>query len=137
MDKNNKIVKFIMGIVVVFVVVFIIVGLLSNTSGRNVKEVSEKGFEEYQSKDLESKIAYLKDKINLTTSTPRKASVELTSPNLYDELPDINKYPLTVEGTGDINIEIFASPEKAGTDKDGWIIEVAKEFNEQKIEVDG
>ncbi|MGB8451828.1 MAG: VWA domain-containing protein [Anaerocolumna sp.] len=135
MDKNNKIFKFIAGIVVVFVVVFIIVGLLSNNSG--VKEVSRKDFDEYQSKDLNSKMDYLKDKINLTTSTPRKASVELTSPNLYDELPDIEKYPLTVEGTGVINIEIFASPEKAGSDKDGWINEAAKDFNEQKYEVDG
>lgn len=136
MDKNNKVLKFISGIVIVFVVVFIIVGLLSRGNPR-VQEVNQKEYEEYQSKDLNSKITYLKDKINLTTSTPRKASVELATPNLYDELPEIGKYPLTVEGTGDINVEIFSSPEKAGADKDGWLNEAAEEFNKQKLEANG
>jgi Ca-activated chloride channel family protein len=44
-------------------------------------------------------------------------------------LPDISKYPLSVEGNGDINIEIFTSGEKAGDDTDSWLIECAKKFN--------
>ena len=36
-------------------------------------------------------------------------------------------YPYTVEGDGgDINAEIFVSPEKAGNGKDGIINEIAK-----------
>jgi Ca-activated chloride channel family protein len=127
---NNKIVKFIFGIVAVFVIVLVLVNLAGNPK---TKETSE--FTSYSEKDITGKIAYLKDKINITESTPRKASVELNTASLYDELPDIEKYPLSVEGTGDIVLEIFVSPEKAGSGKDGWLIEAAKEFNAQKFKV--
>jgi Ca-activated chloride channel homolog len=133
-ERNNKVIKFILSIIAVFVVVFVIVGIFSNTSG---KSGSKAAFQEYEGKDLTGKIDYLKSKINVTNGTPRKASVELDSTNLYDELPNIDKYPLSVEGTGEINIEIFASPEKAGENKDGWIIETAKNFNNEKIKVNG
>lgn len=136
MERNNKILKFIVSIVAVFVIVFIIVGLFSNNPGSGNSN-SKTAFKEYSAKDLSGKIEYLKNSIKVTTETPRKASVELNSPNLYDELPEINKYPLSVEGTGDINVEIFASPEKSGEDKDGWIIDAANKFNAEKLEVDG
>lgn len=49
--------------------------------------------------------------------------------DLYAELPEIDKYPLAVEGNGDIDIEIFTSGEKAGKDNDSWLIDVANSFN--------
>ncbi len=67
--------------------------------------------------------------ITVNTSTPRKASVELGNTSLADELPEIEKYPLTVEGNGQVNIEIFATSEKSGSNKDGWLNEMAEEFN--------
>ncbi|MBQ1660364.1 MAG: VWA domain-containing protein, partial [Clostridia bacterium] len=55
-----------------------------------------------------------------------------------EELPDIQKsYPLTVTGSGNINIEIFSSPEKAGTGTDGWLNEVAEDFNKENFSVNG
>ena len=55
-----------------------------------------------------------------------------------EELPDINKtYPLTVEGNGAINIEIFSSPEKAGTGTDGWLNDVAADFNRENHTING
>lgn len=50
-------------------------------------------------------------------------------------MPDISQYPLSVEGTGNINIEIFSSPEKAGEGTDGWLNEVAKKFNSSNQKV--
>lgn len=44
-------------------------------------------------------------------------------------MPEISQYPFSIEGNGDINIEIFSSPEKAGEGTDGWLNEVAKKFN--------
>ena len=71
---------------------------------------------------------YLKT-INVQNGTPVKSTVNIGQTALKDELPDISQYPLSVEGTGNINIEIFSSPEKAGDGTDGWLNEVAKKFN--------
>ena len=59
--------------------------------------------------------------------------IQITDTNLYDELPEITKYPLQVEGNGDIDIEIFTSGEKAGKDTDRWMIEVAEDLNRSNL----
>jgi Ca-activated chloride channel family protein len=134
MNRGN-LVKFVAGIAMIFVVVLIVVSLVSRGSDGNDR--NQKELEAYNTKGLNEKMDYLTKGIQVNTNNPRKASIELTPPSLYDELPDISKYPFVVEGTGDINIEIFASPEKSGKNKDGWILEVAEEFNSQGYEVDG
>lgn len=50
-----------------------------------------------------------------------------------DELPDIeSSYPFVVEGTGEVNIEIFSSGEKAAeSGSDSFLTEMAKKFNNQ------
>lgn len=133
--KNNNLLKFITGIAVVFIIILAVVMIASKaTTGENR---GQKELEAFNNKSLDEKLTYLSDKIRVDTNSPRKASVELASPSLYDELPDISKYPISVEGTGDINIEIFASPEKSGEKTDGWILQVAKAFNEQAFTADG
>lgn len=131
MNRGNLI-KFITGIVVVFGIILVIVTLASKGTG-GVNKV----FETYSSKGMNEKIDYLEKNIKVNTNSPRKASIELASPSLYDELPGIDKSPIVVEGNGDINIEIFASPEKAGQDKDGWIVDVAEKFNSQGYKING
>lgn len=123
---RGKIMKFIAAIAVLFVVILVIVTIASNGS----KKVNS-------NLDLNGKIEDLNKRIRVDTNSPRKASVELATPSLYDELPDINKYPMVVEGKGDVNIEIFASPEKSGSNKDGWIVDVAEQFNEQAYKING
>ena len=51
-----------------------------------------------------------------------------------DELPDIDaSYPFVVEGTGDVNVEIFSSGEKAAdSGSDAFLTEMAKKFNSQR-----
>ncbi len=135
MNGKNNLVKFALGIGVIFIVVLILVSMASKFSG--VSNRDEKELETFNNKSLTEKLEYLSQSIKVGTNSPRKASVDLATPSLYDELPEIEKYPLVVEGTGDINIEIFASPEKSGDGKDGWIVEVAKKFNEQGYTIDG
>lgn len=50
-----------------------------------------------------------------------------------DELPDIeSSYQFVVEGTGEVNIEIFSSGEKAAeSGSDSFLTEMAKKFNSQ------
>ena len=67
-----------------------------------------------------------------------KKDISLTSLDSADELPDLNKtYPYTVEGNGKVNVEIFASTEKAGSGKDGILNDIAKDFNNQNQSIDG
>ncbi len=74
---------------------------------------------------------YLRN-VNVNTVSPRKATVDFNSNDLANTLPDIEEYPLTITGDGQVNIEIFASPEKAGSGTDGWLNEAAKAFNNQR-----
>ena len=71
----------------------------------------------------------LMKKVNYTTAEPVKGTLSLNENSLYDELPEITKYPLAVEGEGDVDIEIFTSGEKAGNGNDSWLIDCAVAFN--------
>ncbi len=56
--------------------------------------------------------------------------------DLKDTLPDIGKFELVVNPTvsaGEIAVEIFASVEKSGKGFDGWIVEVANDFNRRNL----
>ncbi|MBQ9228008.1 MAG: VWA domain-containing protein [Eubacterium sp.] len=76
--------------------------------------------------------------VDITTASPQKAAIDSLAGNVADELPDIDtSYPLTVTGNGDVDIEIFTSTEKGGTGTDGWLNDVAKDFNAQGYTVDG
>ncbi|MDR1797480.1 MAG: hypothetical protein LBR44_08610 [Clostridiales Family XIII bacterium] len=52
-------------------------------------------------------------------------------------LPGIDTYPLSVEGAGEIDVEIFSSTEKAGTGNNGWLNDMAEQFNAKGLVVDG
>ena len=57
--------------------------------------------------------------------------------SLTEILPDISKYPPQVNNSTPSYIEIFSSPEKAGSGTDGWLTEVARDFNNASITIDG
>ena len=97
--------------------------IITNNIGKPSYQITE----EEAGRKLEK---YLRN-INVTSSQARKATVEFTSNDLANALPDIEEYPLSVSGDGQVNIEIFASPEKAGSGTDGWLIDAAESFNSQ------
>lgn len=53
------------------------------------------------------------------------------------ELPPIDKYPLSVKGAGDINVELFSSTEKANASQDRWLDAMAKKFNASGSTING
>jgi Ca-activated chloride channel family protein len=63
----------------------------------------------------------------------RRAKIEPAGEaDLADSLPPISEFPLVVSpavSSGDVVVEIFVSTEKSGTGTDGWIVEVADDFN--------
>lgn len=103
--------------------------VLTKNIGKSEREISH----EEAMEDLPK----LLKKINVTTVEPRKAQVQIGGTSLIDELPDISKYPLSVSGDGDIDIEIFSSTEKSSKGTDGWLNEVADNFNDEDFEIDG
>ena len=54
-----------------------------------------------------------------------------------DELPSIDKYPLSVEGHGQINVEIFSSTEKSNAKTARWLDVMAQKFNDSGAQING
>ena len=119
MKKSNSVV--IVGVVFAVVIVLLL-GIFaiikSNPGGGRTKE---------------SMLKHIK----VTEKEPVKASISLEDNSLYDELPEITKYPEAVKGSGQLDVEIFTSGEKAGDGNDSWLIDVAKKFNAEGNEIGG
>jgi len=75
--------------------------------------------------------------INVKTVLHEKRPVDVTPTKPIDFLPEISKYPPQVNSSTPSYIEIFSSTEKAGSGTDGWLTEVARDFNNAAIMVDG
>ena len=114
MKKTNVVA--ILGIVFAVVIVLVL-GILA------IFKSSSKG------KTVDTMLKHIK----VYENTPTKASISLDDNTLYDELPEISKYPLAVNASADINIEIMTSPEKAGDTYEAWLIDVADKFNREKL----
>lgn len=123
MTRGAKIAIFAGIAVVVFLGVFLGI-TLTKDMGKSEDQITNERAEQSLSD-------FLGD-IKVTQGTPKKAAVsddDILSE--ADELPDIETYPLSVTGMGDVNIEIFSSPEKAGQGTDGWLNDVAERFNSE------
>lgn len=115
-----------------------IVSLLSN-SGKTDSQLTY----EDTVKDLNR---FVEKNVDVVVKTnPTKGNVNLDGTKLEDELPEIDTHPFKVKGTGAIDIEIFSSPEKAGSETsngsdekcDVWLIETVKNFNAAGYTIDG
>lgn len=130
MNENKKKIAGTMAIMAALVTSVVGGGIvLTKNIGKSAREISK----EEAMEDLPK----LLKKINVTEVEARKAQVQIGTSSLIDELPDISKYPLSVDGNGDIDIEIFSSTEKSSKGTDGWLNEVAENFNSECFEIDG
>lgn len=125
---NKKIITLISIVVGVFVLVFIGVSLTSNM-GKTETEVTVD--------EANKKLAKIVKNVQVTTREPIKGQVDINPVSLGDTLPDIEKFTVSVNNSTDSYVEIFSSTEKSGTGVDGWLNEVAEEFNKQGIQVNG
>ena len=78
-------------------------------------------------------------KVRVTENHAQKGVVSYDSVSSKEELPDIEtSYPLAVKPSGkELVVEIFSSPEKAGSGTDGWLRELAEEFNDSNQQIGG
>ncbi len=76
-------------------------------------------------------------KVTSTTVTHMADPSWIGNEDTVSELPEIDKYPLSVTGTGQINVEIFSSTEKANAETPGWLDIQAQAFNAQQLQING
>jgi len=114
--------------VVVFALVYFGINLTSNIGKSETQITTE---------DASKRLEKLYSKIRVTNAEPVKGQIDLDPVNIADSLPDISKFPITVDNTTDSFVEIFSSPEKSGTGSDDWLNKVAEEFNKAQISVNG
>lgn len=127
MDKRTKGIVAV-GVLMICVMVAVIIGVVVKRAG-NISS----GGDDWTSPKKDMTLDELYGELDVNQATPVKGTVTLDTPDLYEELPEIDKYPLAIEGRGDIDIEIFTSGEKAGNDNDSWLIDVADSFNSSNV----
>ena len=129
MDKSNKdvLLKVIGAAVAVFLLVYI--GIYLTGNGDKSGDLSKD--------DAIESLESIVKKIDVKTLSHPSRPIETLQPNLIDSLPDISKYPPQVNSSTSSYIEIFSSLEKAGSGTDGWLTEIARDFNKAKIIING
>ena len=68
----------------------------------------------------------------------RRANISLSQTNLLSMLPGISEYPMTLDARDSSRseaVEIFTSSEKSGQGRDGFYLELAKQFNDQGFQI--
>ncbi|CEG27101.1 substrate-binding domain-containing protein [Bacillus sp. B-jedd] len=128
MNKGKFLIVSLIAAVVFFGIVYAGITLTSNL-GKSKKQIT--------AENAETQLDRMYSKIDVTKGKPAKGQIDLNPVDLAEELPDINKFPVTVENSTETFVEIFSSPEKSGKGKDSWINDVAKDYNAAKFQVDG
>ena len=128
--------KSIFPIIATIAVVGVVLVVFSQTVLRDSNVSTSTMTTEQAYADLSSKMKRIG--VQEVTVTPQQLDVSEFL-DAKDELPDIeSSYPFVVEGTGDVNIEIFSSGEKAAeSGSDSFLTEMAKKFNNQRNKTTG
>ncbi|WP_410511460.1 VWA domain-containing protein [Paenibacillus sp. BR2-3] len=114
--------------VAVFALVYFGISLTSNIGKTQTQITSE---------DAAKQLDKLYKNITVTTAEQIKGQIDLDPVAVGDSLPDISKFPVSVTNTTDHFVEIFSSTEKSGTGMNGWLNEVATDFNKSNIAMNG
>ncbi|MCU6712099.1 VWA domain-containing protein [Paenibacillus sp. J5C_2022] len=114
--------------VVVFGLVYVGISLTSDL-GKSKTEITVE--------NADNQLNKLYKNIQVSNAATIKGQIDIDPVSVGDSLPDISKFPVTVESSTNSYVEIFSSTEKSGTGTDGWLNEVAQVFNQAGIEVNG
>ncbi len=136
--KSKKIVIAVFATVVVIIGIILCV-VLSSDEGENG------AYQTRVSDTMNDKTAHQalvnssKKDVKITENHAPKGTVSYDSDAKVVELPDINtSYPLVVDAQNkQVVAEIFSSPEKAGSKTDGWLKELAEEYNSSNQTING
>jgi len=128
MAGKKKLVISVFALIFVFILIYVGVTLTSNL-GKSKSQVT--------TEDATKQLNKLYANVSVSTEAPVKGQIDISPADVGDTLPDISKFPITVKNTTNQFVEIFTSTEKGGTGMDSWLADVATEFNNAKIQVNG
>ncbi|KJB87828.1 von Willebrand factor A [Paenibacillus sp. E194] len=128
MAGKKKLVMSVFALIFVFILIYVGVTLTSNL-GKSKSQVT--------TEDAAKQLNKLYANVSVSTEAPVKGQIDISPADVGDTLPDISKFPITVKNTTNQFVEIFTSTEKGGTGMDSWLADVATEFNNAKIQVNG
>ncbi|WP_152393822.1 vWA domain-containing protein [Paenibacillus guangzhouensis] len=128
MTGKSKFLLSVFILVIVFILVYLGVNFTSNLGKTKTQVTAE---------DASKQLSKLYANISVTTDTPVKGQIDINPADVGETLPDISKFPITVNNTTNDFVEIFSSTEKSGTGMDSWLADVATEFNQANIQVNG
>ncbi len=102
--------------------------------GSDVRTEGEKGMSRA---DAEAELASLLKKVNTRTVSNPTLDIYMSETSKADALDDISTFPITVRGTGDIDIEVAAATEMSADAPDDWMNVVARNFNKENKKING
>lgn len=130
---STKVTKIVAG---AFALVFLIV-IICASATKCGKDENSSSNPNTISGDSNATLSEAIQRINVHEAAKVKAAVDY-SDNTGANLPNIDtKYPMTVTSDGDIVIEIFSTSEKAGKGNNGWLNEMADDFNKSGFRTEG
>lgn len=85
-------------------------------------------------KDANATLASWLTKINVGYNDP---PIDLdTSTRFVEEMPNIDSaFPFSVDGSGQVDLEIWVSTERSGSGNDGWVNRVTENFNKSNLKL--
>lgn len=129
MGKKRVVIGLVGGLVIISALVFGILFFMRNT-GKTERTVKVE--------DAQQMMDNMMREIDPGTAEPIKSSVEYTEQDTTaEELPELDTNEVTAPATTDTFAEIWSSPEKAGQGTDGWLREMAEQFNKAGYTVNG
>ncbi|MBR4314250.1 MAG: VWA domain-containing protein [Lachnospiraceae bacterium] len=87
--------------------------------------------------EAKTELNALVSQINVKTVENPTIDLSLEDTSVVDALADIDTFPMALEGTGSINIEIAAPSELCGGTPDDWLVVVGQKFNNSGVTVNG
>ena len=130
MNKSKT--PLIIAVIGAIITAALIITVINKSSSKRNNDLPSTNTHKVSVNNPEEKLQKCLKNINILSAEKVKGTVDY-SDNGSANLPNIEtKYPLTVVGGGDVDIEIFSTSEKAGKNNNGWLNETAEEFNSQR-----
>lgn len=106
----------------------LITGLLTGCGGDSVR--TDRNADALSYEDAEAEIASMLKKVSVSQVSDPVLDIYSDEVSEAEALADISTFPVTVAGSGEINLEIAAATELSAEAPDDWINIIAREFNQ-------
>ena len=100
-------------------------------------DVYTEGAKVMSEEDAKEEMASLLKKVDVSTTSDPEMDLFFDDMSATASLADIETFPVTVTGGGQIDIEIAAATELSADAPDDWLNAVAKNFNREGYSIDG